>query len=92
MKTIEVQNSDVVIIKNLIKTLGYATFDTKRRELTFLFTNPTFPRKSYGNLLRDKAEETLGCELLLSNILAQLENFFKIAMADLSESRKCYAQ
>ena len=77
MKTIEVQNSDVFIIKNLITTLGYATFDTGRRELTLLFINPTFLRKSYGNLHRDRAEEKLGCALLLSNIVSPLEKFFQ---------------
>ena len=76
MKTIEVLNSDVVIIKNLITTPGYATVDNKRRELTLLFINPTFLRKSYDNLLQDKAEETLGCALSPSNPLSPLEQPF----------------
>jgi len=60
MENLEVQNRDIVIIKNLNRTLGYATFDTNRRELTYLFVNPAFLRKNFGNLLPDKAEETLG--------------------------------
>ena len=77
MKTIEVLNSDVVIIKNLITTLGYATFDNKKRELTYLFVNPAFRRNNYGNLPSDKVKKTSGCALLLSNIVSPLENFFQ---------------
>ena len=42
METVEVKNGDTVIVKNENTTIGYATFDSKKRELTYLFVNPAF--------------------------------------------------
>ena len=35
METVEVENGDTVIVKNENTTIGYATFDSKKRELTY---------------------------------------------------------
>ena len=63
METVEVENGDTVIVKNENTTIGYATFDSTKRELTYLFVNPAFRRQGYGKLLKRKAEQTSGCSL-----------------------------
>ena len=89
METVEVENGDTVVIKNRNTTIGYATFDSKKRELTYLFVNPAFRRKGYGKLLKEKAEQTSGCSLSPSNPISPLgKKFFNITMDHLSAIRK----
>ena len=54
METVDVENPNTVIVKNENTTIGYATFDSKKRELTYLFVNQAFRRKGYGKLLKKK--------------------------------------
>ena len=89
METVEVENGDTVIVKNENTTIGYATFDSRKRELTYLFVNPAFRRKGYGKLLKEKAEQTSGCSLSPSDPISPLgQKFFNITMDHSSASRK----
>ena len=89
METVVVENGDTVIVKNENTTIGYATFDSRKRELTYLFVNPTFRRKGYGKLLKEKAEQTSGCPLSPSDPISPLgQKFFNITMGHSSEIRK----
>ena len=60
METVDVQNGDTVIVKNENTTTGYATFDIKKRELTYLFVNQAFRLKDYGKLLKKKPNRYQG--------------------------------
>ena len=89
METVEVENGDTVIVKNENTTIGYATFDSKKRELTYMFVNPAFRRKGYGKLLKEKAEQVSGCSLSPSAPISPLgQKFFNITMDRSSELRK----
>ena len=89
METVDVDNGDNVIVKNENTTIGYATFDRKKRELTYLFVNPTFRRKGYGKLLKEKAEQTSGCSLSPSDPISPLgQKFFNMTMDHSSAVRK----
>ena len=89
METVEVANGDTVIVKNRNTTIGYATFDSRKRELTYLFVNPAFRRKGYGKLLKQKAEQTSGCSLFPRDPVSPLgQKFFNITMRQSSEIRK----
>ena len=89
METVEVENGDTVIVKNENTTIGYATFDSTKRELTYLFVNPAFRRQGYGKLLKEKAEQTSGCSLSPSDPISPLgHKFFNITMDHSSEIRK----
>ena len=75
METVEVENGDTVIVKNENTTIGYATFDSRKRELT--------------KLLKEKAEQTSGCALSPSDPISPLgEKFFNITMDHSSAIRK----
>ena len=89
MEAVEVKNGDTVIVKNEKPTIGYATFDSKKRELTYLFVNPAFRRQGYGRLLKEKAEQISGCSLSPSPPISPLgQKFFNITMDRSSELRK----
>ena len=89
METVEVKNGDTVIVKNENTTIGYATFDSRKRELTYLFVNPAFRRKGYGKLLKEKAEQTSGCSLSPSDPISPLgQKFFNISLGPGWEIRK----
>ena len=89
METVEVKNGDTVIVKNENTTIGYATFDSRRQELTYMFVNPAFRRKGYGKLLRERAEQTSGCALSPSEPISPLgQKFFNITTRHSSEIRK----
>ena len=89
METVEVKNGDTVLVTNENTTIGYATFDSGKQELTYLFVNPAFRRKGYGKLLRERAEQTSGCSLSPSEPISPLgQKFFNITTRHSSEIRK----
>ena len=89
METVEVKNGDTVTVKNENTTIGYATFDSRKRELTYLFVNPAFRRKGYGKLLKENAEQISGCSLSPSDPISPLgQKFFNITIDHSSETRE----
>ena len=66
MKTdvrISVNDDQTIIVSNDNTTIGYATIDVLKSELTYLFVNPLFRRQGYGTLLLNEAEKTTGLSL-----------------------------
>ena len=66
MKTgvqISVNDDQTIIVSNDNTTIGYATIDVLKSELTYLFVNPLFRRQGYGTLLLNQAEKTTGLSL-----------------------------
>ena len=60
---ISVNNDETIIVSNDNTTIGYATIDVLKSELTYLFVNPLFRRQGYGNLLLNHAERVTGLSL-----------------------------
>lgn len=66
MKTdvqISVNDDQTIIVSNDNTTIGYATIDVLKSELTYLFVNPLFRRQGYGTLLLNQAEKATGLSL-----------------------------
>ena len=66
MKTgvqINVNDDQTIIVSNDNTTIGYATIDVLKSELTYLFVNPLFRRPRYGTLLLSQAEKATGLSL-----------------------------
>ena len=66
MKTgiqINVNDDQTIIVSNDNTTIGYATIDVLKSELTYLFVNPLFRRQGYGTLLLNQAEKATGLSL-----------------------------
>ena len=60
---ISVSNDETIIVSNDNTTIGYATIDVLKSELTYLFVNPLFRRQGYGSLLLNHAERVTGLSL-----------------------------
>lgn len=57
---INTDNNGTIIVSNDNTTVGYATVDVAKNELTYLFVNPLFRRQGYGTLLLTQAEKAAG--------------------------------
>ena len=60
---ISINDDQTIIVSNDNTTIGYATIDVLKSELTYLFVNPLFRRQGYGTLLLNQAEKAAGFSL-----------------------------
>ena len=60
---ISANDDGTIIVSNDNTTIGYATIDVAKSELTYLFINPLFRRQGYGTLLLNQAEKAAGLSL-----------------------------
>lgn len=65
-----------VVISNDNTTIGYATFDRDRGELTYIFVHPAFRTRGYGAMLVDAANQAAGQPLKPSEPVSPLGRVF----------------
>jgi GNAT superfamily N-acetyltransferase len=65
-----------VVISNENTTIGYATFDPDRGEVTYIFVHPGFRTRGFGTMLVDAARQAAGQPLKPSEPVSPLGRMF----------------
>ena len=65
-----------VVISNENTTIGYATFDPDRGELTYIFVHPAFRTRGFGSMLVAAAKQAAGQPLKPSEPVSPLGRVF----------------
>jgi len=74
--SLKLSDDNTIVISNENTTIGYATFDPDRGELTYIFVHPAFRTRGFGTTLVDAARQAAGRPLKPSEPVSPLGRIF----------------